>query len=242
MKSRFILVPTIILVGIVCSFSSLKSAASTSHLSELEDMIEIVQAEELGIQKWEVLMKESLSRVDYQQTLQMLQTELSSFAYSVEEEEKAIKYIWSNPHKAHQGTERFIMLVPKEQKHDIQMTYVVSGTDWKKSTNTYYSNIMDNMLNVVFSEKMSKYTCLTTLSSDKINSDYFFDILKEKLKVQPLENMKENDFEVLSGYTPHWNSSIPITDGPMNVQVAARTGLGGKTTITIGTPIITTEY
>ncbi|QDP41647.1 YwmB family TATA-box binding protein [Radiobacillus deserti] len=241
MKSRFILVVTVILVGIVSSFNSLRSVSS-SHLTELKDMVSVVEAQGLEVEEWEIQMKESLSRMDYPQMLQTLHTELASYEFWMEDGEKALKFIWDNPHKSQQGNERFIMLVPNAQEQDVQMTYVVSGTNWTKSTEAYYSKTIDDKINVVFSEKMSKYTCLTTMSSDKINSVDFFETLKEKLKVQPLKNMKENDFEVLSGYTPHWSSSIPIADGQMNVQAAARTGLGGKTTITIGTPIITTEY
>ncbi|MCD8502193.1 MAG: YwmB family TATA-box binding protein [Bacillaceae bacterium] len=50
-------------------------------------------------------------------------------------------------------------------------------------------------------------------------------------------------FISLSAYTELWDTYIITNQKKMNLQVALRnTGMGGETTITIGTPIITVEY
>lgn len=59
-----------------------------------------------------------------------------------------------------------------------------------------------------------------------------------------VEELKEETFVSLSAYTELWEQAIYTGhQHKMNLQVALRTeGLGSKTTVTIGTPIITSEY
>ncbi|SDB86653.1 YwmB family TATA-box binding protein [Shouchella lonarensis] len=59
------------------------------------------------------------------------------------------------------------------------------------------------------------------------------------------ESLSEEAFVSLSGYNDAWQNGVPLsTDEEMNVQVALRQSpyLGGATKVTLGTPIITTEY
>ncbi|WP_157812089.1 YwmB family TATA-box binding protein [Alteribacter populi] len=60
-----------------------------------------------------------------------------------------------------------------------------------------------------------------------------------------VEELQEASFVSTSAYTPLWDSQLETNGEPMNLQIALRmneNGLGGETTVTIGTPIITTEY
>ncbi|WP_161524823.1 YwmB family TATA-box binding protein [Alteribacter lacisalsi] len=59
------------------------------------------------------------------------------------------------------------------------------------------------------------------------------------------EHLNEPTFVSLSANTPLWDGGFETDGGPMNLQIALRAaqdGMGGKTTVTIGTPIITAEY
>ncbi|WP_096185853.1 YwmB family TATA-box binding protein [Evansella halocellulosilytica] len=67
----------------------------------------------------------------------------------------------------------------------------------------------------------------------------------EAFQADLVEELHEDSFVSLSAYTPLWGKSIETNGESMNLQVALRTQktrLGGETTVTIGTPIITTEY
>ncbi|WP_171051754.1 YwmB family TATA-box binding protein [Alteribacter natronophilus] len=60
-----------------------------------------------------------------------------------------------------------------------------------------------------------------------------------------IEHLTEPSFVSLSANTPLWDNGIETGGETMNLQIALRAtqdGLGGKTTVTIGTPIITAEY
>lgn len=60
-----------------------------------------------------------------------------------------------------------------------------------------------------------------------------------------VEGLTEETFVSLSAHTNLWGQEINSNGQQMNLQVALRTirhGLGEETTVTIGTPLITTEY
>ena len=65
----------------------------------------------------------------------------------------------------------------------------------------------------------------------------------QRFKRKELEKLEETSFISASAYTPLFQESIEGTSGAMNLQVGIREeGLGGKTTLVVGTPIITIEY
>ncbi|MFA9560199.1 YwmB family TATA-box binding protein [Evansella sp. AB-rgal1] len=67
----------------------------------------------------------------------------------------------------------------------------------------------------------------------------------ESLSAEVVEDIQEESFVSYSAYTPLWGQEIMTNGGKMNVQIALREvndGMGGETTVTIGTPLITTEY
>ncbi|MBU9710583.1 YwmB family TATA-box binding protein [Evansella tamaricis] len=67
----------------------------------------------------------------------------------------------------------------------------------------------------------------------------------ESFSADVVEQLQEETFVSLSARTPHWENGIVTNGQQMNLQIALReieNGLGGETTVTIGTPLITTEY
>ncbi|MFA9457643.1 YwmB family TATA-box binding protein [Halalkalibacter sp. AB-rgal2] len=66
----------------------------------------------------------------------------------------------------------------------------------------------------------------------------------EHLDAQAVEELVEEQFISLSAYQPEWGSGLMTGNEHMNVQIALRDveGMGARTRVTIGTPIITTEY
>lgn len=58
-----------------------------------------------------------------------------------------------------------------------------------------------------------------------------------------MESLNEQRFVSISGFTNDWDHSIKTKNGKMNIQISLRSaGMGERTTVTVGTPIITTEY
>jgi hypothetical protein len=72
---------------------------------------------------------------------------------------------------------------------------------------------------------------------------YYVSNLLDAFNAKEIEALKEESFISTSAYTPMFAERIETNKEAMNLQLAIRTeGLGGKTNIIVGTPIITIEY
>ena len=69
--------------------------------------------------------------------------------------------------------------------------------------------------------------------------------LLNKYSGKNIQNLKEENFISLSAYTENWDTKIPLGNEEfMNLHIAYRNSNenSGITKVTIGTPIITSEY
>ncbi|WP_270180360.1 YwmB family TATA-box binding protein [Alkalihalobacillus sp. CinArs1] len=96
-----------------------------------------------------------------------------------------------------------------------------------------------------FHEDAPVFTCFKGVKDDKMNIVLYkeADKLLNDFEASKVEEVNEETFVSLSAYHKKWKETITTNNQRMNLQIALRdTGMGGATTVTIGTPIITTEY
>lgn len=97
----------------------------------------------------------------------------------------------------------------------------------------------------IFTEHAPDFTCFRGVKDVKIEIVLYkeADKLLKAFSASKVEEVNEETFVSLSAYHKKWKANITTNNQRMNLQIALRdTGLGGATTVTIGTPIITTEY
>ncbi|WP_053218103.1 YwmB family TATA-box binding protein [Virgibacillus senegalensis] len=237
MKIRFMLV---ILLGIIVLLQSYVHASTQTE--PIEQLIQLAEQEQIPLEKWQVVMKDELDRNRASKIAKNLANYFPASYINREETSQAVKWVASNLHKQTQLSETFIMIVPKKEHGKVQISYALAGENWSEQTRSIYLAKTMDVTKVLFTPDVKKFACLSMLSNDKMNKVYFFEKFVEKLNVQALDSIQEKDFTVLSGYTPYWEQTIPGKDSLMNIQLAAREDAGGNTTMTIGTPIIITEY
>ncbi|GAE33645.1 YwmB family TATA-box binding protein [Halalkalibacter akibai] len=125
------------------------------------------------------------------------------------------------------------------------ITYEVLGTNGS----VVESNIVDELVEER-SRDLELHDATTYVQIQVSDRSNMNDIEKkatkwiQQLSAEPVEALKEDSFVSYSAYNPDWNSFIETNGQRMNIQVAIRENqrLGAGTTVTIGTPIITTEY
>ncbi|WP_186576602.1 YwmB family TATA-box binding protein [Aquibacillus kalidii] len=239
-KIRLILVVSV-MITIIFSFTTLTSASSSEPLKEVSDITNLLNEQNLDLENWQVIVKEKVDAKSVDEVKKQIEKSYPNHSFQTKQMEEATKYILSTQ-KKDKINESFILVVPFEKDYAVEVIYTISGDLWNEKINKRYSRKLEEMTNTIFTQNLTKFSCVQTSPSGNISSVYLLNNLQKNLNVQTLDNIKEDDFTVLSGTTPLWESAIPTSDGAMNVQMAAREGLGGKTTITIGTPIITTEY
>lgn len=222
-------------------FSSAEANSSTP-LQPLQDISDFLKQHEVPIQSWEVVMKEQIHQEEIPSYVEELHAQFPQFKLTIKEDSKSNKYIL-NRQKTDGISEQFIVIASKEVRPYTEVIYKASGKKWNLDIKRDFSTRLGDIKAEIFAENTTIFTCLTTKSSDKINGVLLLNDFSSRLQIEKLQTLNENEFISNTGYTSHWNQALPYEDkGVMNVQYALRQDMGGKTTLTFGTPIITNEY
>ncbi|MFC4619852.1 YwmB family TATA-box binding protein [Camelliibacillus cellulosilyticus] len=132
---------------------------------------------------------------------------------------------------------------PRKNGFQTYLIYVVNGTSWNESKWNIISPKINQTLSVLFQQRGKIFACATGNLNDKMDivaSNKTNNILSQ-FNAHLVERIVEKTFESVSAYTDEWSDSIKTNGRKMNLQVGLRSGKDG-TTVTVGTPIITTEY
>jgi len=125
--------------------------------------------------------------------------------------------------------------------------YEVQGKNVNHKTEQFIKQELNKTLSDIFRENATIFSCIKGQLSDKMVSSVTIsnsmDELLKAFHAQEIESLTETNFLSTSAYSPLFADSIKTKDKDMNLQLGIRTqGLGAKTTIVVGTPIITIEY
>ncbi|WP_445488859.1 YwmB family TATA-box binding protein [Niallia sp. 03133] len=123
--------------------------------------------------------------------------------------------------------------------------YEAKGKELKAKTNKKLQVEIQKNISSIFRGKPTIFSCIKGEFNDKINEalPYYVNHLLSTFQAKQIEALKENEFISTSAYTPIFDETIHNSKEAMNLQLGIRTqGMGGKTTIVVGTPIITIEY
>jgi len=222
-------------------FSSAE-ANNSKPLEPLQDISDFLKQHEVPIQSWEVIMKETIHHDEIPSYVQELHAQLPSFELTIEDGKKSKKYLL-NRQKDTGISEQFVVIASKEARPYAELIYKASGEDWNPDIRRDFSPRLLTIKAERFAENTTIFTCLKSKNSDSINGVLLLDKFRSRLQIEKLQTLNENEFISNTGFTSHWNQALPYMDkGSMNVQYALRQDMGGKTTLTFGTPIITNEY
>lgn len=135
---------------------------------------------------------------------------------------------------------------PHNQQNKTYLIYEIERKQWNDGNWNQINKHIQKQVLEIFSNEPKSFACIEGNYSDNIEGvlyDRAANMLKE-FSADPIEALKEETFVSVSAYTDKWKQYIPTQEGKINIQVALRTSseIGGKTTVTIGTPIITAEY
>ncbi len=214
-----------------------------SDVSNLEKIVEGLQLENISIDEWNVYMKKPIQ--DDENVQQMIQ-EFRLYKWSEQKEENVHKWIGTREIH-HLNVKETLQIVTTTINNHSQsyILYNASGTGWHDEKWADYTQYFNENLLRKFNGNVQIFTCVRGHTSDKIESVLQFQAerILDKFRAKSVEALVEENFVSISGLTSDWNQAIPTEKGNMNIQVALRNaGLGGNTTVIVGTPIITTEY
>jgi hypothetical protein len=238
---------SIIFIFTLVMYGSLESSATGNR--PIDDMVEVFEKNKIDIEEWSFYARETITSVhDYEDFLELVQLKQKQtenrFNWSIEEEEGN----WSATgiYTDAQKTETIkILSTPINQKSYTYLVYDAKGEHVDRDLVDSFYHSFESTMNDIFQENPTIFTCLKGEYSDRIEGVLYnqVDYLLEEFNAEEIEATKEETFVSVSAYTDNWKNDIPILNEKMNIQIALRkSGLGSKTTIVVGTPIITSEY
>lgn len=217
---------------------------------ELKKIFEVVDEQNIDVDGWQLYSRKQLnshSTLDkaLEQVMEITKQN-SSFSWNSPNENE-VKRVYKGTLEHPFMTETIsIVLTTHNQEYLTYLIYEVNGTKTIRNSWELSSFEIKNRLSDLFRGDSKIFTCVTGNVNDKLNLDLYnkADEIIKSLSAITVEELNEETFISLSAYTELWDTKIETNHKKMNLQVALRKadGLGGKTTITIGTPIITTEY
>lgn len=249
-KSRHLL-PTIIIVSIIIMVV-LMGHQTTKADSEI-DLVKIgsiFQKEKIMQSEWSLYAREYLvdlkSEAELQQYAKELQQKFPQWNWAVSNTSQKWEVTAVSPSSKHHQEMLQIMATHTKQPSSAYIVYRVSGKEWNKSSENFLTTgSFKKRLTDIFPGKPTLFSCMKGEVSGRIDTVLPKTVthLLSVFHAKKIEALEENTFMSVSAFSPLFTNSIEETHDHMNLQIGIRSeGLGAKTTIVVGTPIITIEY
>lgn len=216
---------------------------------KLPQLIHVLQHNGATITNWSLYARKQqttlVSLTQVSKEASALKASYSHFHWSTKNEPMDIRYVGASiDNKDHIKESIILLAYPRKNAYQTYTIYVVSGSKWDEETwSKYVSAKVEQNVNELFGGSSPLFACASGNFSDKMNvvlSEKTNAILNE-LKATQFEADQEQTFTSVSAYTALWNQTIQSNGHQINVQLGIRK-LPNETTVTLGTPIITSEY
>jgi len=245
-KISFILSIFGIIGFIVLQAGNKTTVADAEH--EIQTLASVLQNENILITGWSLYARETLENANGQEDVKDLVEDLKA---------KLPNWTWTVGNDSNHGE---IVAVSKSSRLHEKMkiistdingqihTYVmyeVRGQSWDKDTEAFLSKNLPSRIFDIFRGNATTFSCIEGVINDKIDSA--LPVYKSKLlkafNAKEIEGLEEDSFISTSAFSPLFDKSLS-SEHDMNLQLGLRKTdrLGGKTTLVVGTPIITIEY
>jgi hypothetical protein len=235
-------------VGFYSSSIAKDNVGSNTH--ELQEIVRVMEREQITIDSWSVYTRGSLGFVNdfkgYQEIVSALNGKVNHLKLGGISQKKEYWEVTAvNNPKPGLEEQLTILAYPQKSHYKTYLIYEVKGKDWEEREWSEYYRQFNQNLAQIFQKTPQIFTCVKGYTTDKMNIALYekSDELIQAFSAQTIEGIKEENFVSLSAYNENWKQSIQTQDSKMNIQISLRdVGMGGNTAVTIGTPIITTEY
>lgn len=237
-KIPFILSIFGIIGFIVLQAGNKTTVADANH--EIKTLASVLQDENILITGWSVYARETLEEENVDRLVRDLKTQLPNWTWEGSNGEiTAIS-------KSAELQEK-IKIVSTDTNGPIHtyVMYEVRGRYWNKNTETFLNKNLPGRIFDIFRGNATTFSCIEGEFNDKIKSA--LPVYKSKLlkafKAEEVEGLEEETFISISAVSPLFDKSLS-NEHEMNMQLGLRKTerLGAKTTLVVGTPIITIEY
>jgi hypothetical protein len=231
----------------ICQYSS-GEAVGNESLQPLKTIVRVFQDNEAEIEQWTVYTREYAQHIRndaaFFKKLDELKNEHRTFHWHLAANRHMKKATGIYKRPFFQEKIQLVMTVTKD-KPQTYILYEVKGLGWSEKKWKKIVETIEQKSTQLFVKQPTFFACIKGQFSDNMKGGLFYNALHllREFQAIPVESLREESFVSLSAYTEQWENVLPTNkQQPMNIQLALRERLGGKTAVVVGTPIITIEY
>jgi len=224
--------------------SKLTEAGSDVDIIKIAD---VFQTEDILLEEWSFYAREHLvdlkTKREVQEYVKELQNRFPDWDWTYQEDSQKWEVTAVSPTSKHHKEMLQIMATHTNQPATTYIVYKVSGEQWNEENKSFFTTSQfKSRLTDIFRGKPTIFSCMKGSFSDNMNTD-LPKTIKDLLTVfnaKEIEALEEDNFMSVSAYSQKLSDSI---ENNMNLQIGIRSErLGARTTVVVGTPIITIEY
>ncbi|MDR6999341.1 YwmB family TATA-box binding protein [Neobacillus niacini] len=241
------------MIAILSLITVVMGNRNTEAANESMDLMKIgsiFQTKDIMPSEWSLYAREHLVDLKSEQDVQVYAKELKQkfpdWDWSTANTSQKWEVTAVSPASNHHQETLQIMSSRTNQPIDAYIVYRVSGKKWNKETESFFTtNQFKIRLSDVFREKPTVFSCMKGVVGDKMDKALPATVngLLSALNAKKIEALKEETFMSVTAFSPDFSESIGNAKTDLNLQIGVRSeGLGRKTTVVVGTPIITIEY
>ena len=248
-----VLLSLLIMSSVIVFYSKSDNMQAERIIQPIETILELVEYDDLALKEWQVLARDVQGTVDSQDMFQEHVHKLSGQLEGWDQtylDTSTTEWTAEYQLQSAGGVKESLRLMayPDNNTHTLTFTYKLTGTsasDWKRYE---LADQLQNRLLLLSMDTASLYTQVQSKKDAQINKKESLmklaNTYMDALDAEEVEALTEETFVSVSAYTTVWKQQLNTGNKTMNVQIALRSdeALGEGTTVTIGTPIITTEY
>ncbi|KON86141.1 hypothetical protein AF332_04430 [Sporosarcina globispora] len=207
-----------------------------------------IQDENILIKNWTLHAREKMEDLQTIQEVKAftfeLQTKYPDWEWSFQRTEKSWEAEAIIKKTDTQSETVKVLSTPTKGQVQTYVIYEAKGQGWKKEQNKLAAEL-NSKISDIFRGNATIFSCIQGESNGKIKKSLPDTATKllAAFNATEIEALKEDQFISVSANSPLFGESIVTNGSEMNMQLGLRTnGMGTKTNIVIGTPIITIEY
>ncbi|MBT2690538.1 YwmB family TATA-box binding protein [Bacillus sp. ISL-47] len=247
MKNIAIFLSIIGIIGFMMINIGNKTTVAKGEL-DLLTLASVMQGENILIKEWSLHAREKMEGFQSLQEVKAFTDELQQKYPDWEWSFQTTKSSWEatavvEDSKTQSETVK-ILSTPTKGQVQTYVIYEAKGQGWEKEEQSL-ATTLNSKISDIFRGNATIFSCIQGEFNGKINKSLPDTVnqLLAAFKAKEIEALKEDQFISTSAYSPLLGESIETNGKEMNMQLGLRTkGMGAKTTIVIGTPIITIEY
>ncbi|MED3549397.1 YwmB family TATA-box binding protein [Cytobacillus praedii] len=236
----------VVLIGFMLVNLGNKTTVADGELDLLK-IASVLQDENILISEWSLHAREKMEMLDeaeIKKYTEELQQQFPNWEWSVQSSVGHSEAVAVLKHESKTETIK-ILSTPIKDQYQTYVIYEVKGQGWNQKVEENLPNRIADRITDIFRGNATTFSCIKGEFNDKIDKTLPLEIkhLLAVFKAKEVEALKEDAFISSSAYSTMFSESVEAGEKEMNVQLGIRNqGMGGKTTIVVGTPIITIEY